>query len=135
MESDAEKVRFIKTHRRIFPRHPYSIQQLRELASRSGWRNYTAWQQGAIAGNIMVFTQQASGEFQGVIEDLFVLDDYRRKGIGKALLHAALMYLLKLNTHRVQLEMWSTNQPAFQLYRAFGFRVADQTELAVGKLV
>jgi GNAT superfamily N-acetyltransferase len=135
LETDAEKERFIETHRLVFPRHPYSIPQLEQLASQPSWCNYTAWYQGAIAGNIMVFTRQDASECIGVIEDLFVLENYRRKGIGRALLQTTLVYLQSVDLPRVQLEMWSTNQPAFKRYQSLGFKVVVQTELAVGRFV
>jgi len=37
------------------------------------------------------------------------------------------------SVQRVQLEMWSANKPAFQLYREFGFSPIDETEIAVGR--
>jgi ribosomal protein S18 acetylase RimI-like enzyme len=135
MESDREKDAFINTHRQVFPRHPYSRRRLEELAASPSWRNYTTLHQQAIVGNIMVFSRQIGEERIGIIEDLFVLGDWRQQGVGRALLHAALAYFQVLEVPRVQLEMWSTNQPAYRLYQAFGFRVVDQTELAVGRVV
>ena len=135
LETDSEKERFIETHRLVFPRHPYSIPKLEQLASQPGWCNFTAWHQDAVAGNIMVFTRQDASERIGVIEDLFVLENYRRKGIGRVLLQAALVYLLSVDLQTIRLEMWSTNQLAFKLYQSYGFKVVAQTELAVGRFV
>jgi ribosomal protein S18 acetylase RimI-like enzyme len=71
----------------------------------------------------------------GYIEDLFVLKRWRRRGIGKALLKTALAYFRDIGIHRVQLELWSANKNAFQLYRTFEFSVVDETEIAVGRYV
>lgn len=134
METDAEKHRFIEVHRSIFPRHAYSIERLQELKSMPGWKNFTAFSHKEIAGNIMVFIKYDNGPY-GYIEDLFVLKQWRRRGIGRFLLHTALAHLHSIGIHRVQLELWSANKPALHLYRAFGFSSIDETEIAVGRYV
>jgi GNAT superfamily N-acetyltransferase len=135
MDTDVELRQFIATHRRIFPRHPYSPARLRQLMSLPAWNNFTAWSKAKIAGNIMVFARREDDETIGTVEDLFVQRQWRRRGIAKHLLHTALVYFQDIGIHRVQLEMWSANKPALQLYGAFGFSPIDETEIAVGRYV
>ncbi len=135
METDEERRQFIETHRKIFPRHPYTVARLRELASLPGWNNIVAWSGAEIAGNIMVFTKPEKDDPIGYIEDLFVQKRWRRRGIARYLLYTAITYLQNIGLQRVQLEMWSANKPAFQLYREFGFLPIDETEIAVGRYV
>jgi ribosomal protein S18 acetylase RimI-like enzyme len=135
MATDAEMRQFIQTHRTIFPRHPYSSARLRQLMSFPAWTNFTAWSEAEIAGNIMVFARHQDDEPVGIVEDLFVHRQWRRRGIATHLLHAALAYLRNTGIHRVQLEMWSANKPALHLYRALGFSPIDETEIAVGRYV
>jgi GNAT superfamily N-acetyltransferase len=134
MESEAEQLQFIETHRRVFPRNPYSTARLQELKLRPGWNNFTAFSPTEIAGNTMVFLKGADNAI-GFIEDLFVQKKWRRRGLGRYLLHTALSYFESIGIHRVQLEMWSANKPALKLYQAFGFTVIDETEVAVGRYV
>jgi GNAT superfamily N-acetyltransferase len=134
METQAEQRQFIDTHRRIFPRHPYTTRVLQELVSLPGWNNFTAWSDTEIAGNIMVFIRRDDNSI-GYIEDLFVQRPWRRRGIAKYLLYTAIAYFQNIGIHRVQLELWSANKHAFQLYRAFGFSVVDEMEIAVGRYV
>jgi ribosomal protein S18 acetylase RimI-like enzyme len=134
METAAEQRQFIKTHQSIFPRHQYCIERLQELKGLPGWHNYTAFSHTEIAGNIMMYNKPDSNSV-GYIEDLFVLKKWRRRGIGKYLLTAALTHFQNTGIHRIQLEHWSANKPAFQLYRAFGFLQIDETEIAVGRYV
>jgi GNAT superfamily N-acetyltransferase len=133
MKTEAEQQQFIEAHRRVFPRHPYSVRRLQELMAVPGWGNFTAWHGTEIAGNIMVYQKDADGHVVGCIEDLFVQRRWQKRGIAKYLLYAALDNFRKTGIHRVQLEMWSANGPALHLYRAFGFSAIDETEIAVGR--
>ena len=82
----------------------------------------------------MVFIKR-DDDTVGYIEDLFVQKQWRKRGIGKYLLTTALTHFQNIGIHRVQLEAWSANPPAFQLYREFGFSQIDETEIAVGRYV
>ena len=135
METEAEQRRFIEAHRTVFPRHPYSVKRLQELMALPGWSNFTAWHGSEIAGNIMVYQEGAGGDRVGRIEDLFVPSPWRKRGIARVLLHVALGRFQNQGIHRVQLEMWSANEPAFHLYRGFGFSAIEETEIAVGRYV
>jgi GNAT superfamily N-acetyltransferase len=132
METDPERRQFITAHRSVFPRHPYTTGRLLELMSLPGWNNFTAWHGAEIAGNVMLFWKN---DTTGCIEDLFVQKRWRRRGIARYLLYAALDHFRRAGIHRVQLEMWSANKPALNLYRAFGFSPIDETEIAVGRYV
>lgn len=134
METEAEQQQFIETHKKIFPRHAYSVESLQELMSLPAWNNFTAFDDDEIAGNIMVHIKPEDGSI-GIIEDLFVPQKWRRRGIARNLLTTALTYFQDLGVHRVQLELWSANKNAFQLYRSFGFSSIDETEIAVGRYV
>ena len=134
MKTEAEERKFIATHQQIFPRHPYSIESLGELKALSGWKNLTAFYNGEITGNIMLFPKPED-ETTGYIEDLFVLKKYRRHGIGKYLVHAALSSFQRIGINRVQLEFWSANKNAIELYRGFGFTAVGETEIAVGRYI
>ena len=52
---------------------------------------------------------------------LAVLPDYRRHGIGLALLDAVYRRALELGCRRILLEVSAANTPALCLYRRFGF--------------
>jgi len=134
METDAEQRQFIEAHRSVFPRHAYSVERIQELRALPGWENFTAFNHTEIAGNIMVFTKR-DRDTVGYIEDLFVQNRWRRRGIGRNLLCTALAHLHSMGIHRIQLEFWSANKPALHLYRAFGFSPIDETEIAVGRYV
>jgi ribosomal protein S18 acetylase RimI-like enzyme len=135
METVTEQYQFIETHRKIFPRHPYSVERLKELMAMPAWNNFTARSNAEIAGNIMVFIKSENNNPIGTIEDLFVQKQWRKRGIAKYLLYTALMYFEDIDIQHVQLELWSANKPAFHLYRLFGFSPISETEIAVGRYV
>jgi ribosomal protein S18 acetylase RimI-like enzyme len=56
------------------------------------------------------------------IATIAVLPDYRRKGIGRALLHAC---EAQLRTPRLRLSVRATNQSAITLYEQEGYRTLD----------
>lgn len=51
-----------------------------------------------------------------------LLSPWRRQGLGTQLLHAALAACGPRRFHRIELEVFATNQPAIQLYERAGFQ-------------
>ena len=131
MDTEEEQQKFIETHRKIFPRHPYSIQKMQELKMLLGWNNFTGFHGREIIGNIMVYVENTKDGI-GHIEDLFVQKNWRRQGVAKMLLAMALKYFREQNIYRIQLEMWSANKAALGLYQAYGFEKIRETDIAVG---
>ena len=52
---------------------------------------------------------------------LMVAADYRRRGIGKALLEQAVEWARAARVSKLELHVFPYNEPALALYRAFGF--------------
>lgn len=60
----------------------------------------------------------------GHIISIAVLEEYRRRGIGKALMIAAMNALKnEYNVHEIYLEVRVSNIPAIRLYEKLGFKV------------
>jgi ribosomal protein S18 acetylase RimI-like enzyme len=57
----------------------------------------------------------------GAIQNVAVLPDYRRQGIGQALVRGALWGFKQAGVNRVTLEATADNLPAAKLYRRIGF--------------
>ena len=58
----------------------------------------------------------------GAIQNVAVLPDYRRRGIGRALVLGSLHGFRKSGVRRVTLEVTADNIPAVRLYEGLGFR-------------
>ena len=60
------------------------------------------------------------------VEDLFVLPEFRRRGIGKVLLKQVAAIALEHGCQRLQWEVLDWNTPAIDFYRAMGAEFLDE---------
>lgn len=58
----------------------------------------------------------------GMVFDIFVLEPYRRRGIGKMLIEVAEEYCRQQGIWRIKLEVAANNPNAMDLYRKAGFK-------------
>jgi ribosomal protein S18 acetylase RimI-like enzyme len=56
------------------------------------------------------------------LEDLYVRDDARGTGVGRALVEATLERARERGCRRVELDVWERNEAALSLYRSLGFK-------------
>lgn len=63
-----------------------------------------------------------TGKSSGFIYDIFVKEEFRRKGIGKTLTKKAESYCRERGYSRISLMVSEHNQPALKLYAAMGFK-------------
>ncbi|ACK69469.1 GCN5-related N-acetyltransferase [Gloeothece citriformis PCC 7424] len=74
------------------------------------------------------------------LEDLFVLPEYRRQGIGKALLIYLAQLALERDAGRLEWSVLDWNQPAIEFYQSIGasilpdWRICRVTGLALSEL-
>ncbi|MFN6568935.1 GNAT family N-acetyltransferase [Dendronalium sp. ChiSLP03b] len=59
------------------------------------------------------------------LEDVFVLPEYRRKGIGKALLKKVAQIAVERNCGRLEWTVLDWNEPAQAFYRSMGASILD----------
>ena len=72
---------------------------------------------GAIVGHVSVDAAP-----YGVAQlGMFVAAEWRRKGVGSALVHAAVGTARLMGAHKVSLQVWPHNHGARQLYKRHGF--------------
>ncbi len=60
-----------------------------------------------------------------LLEDLFVRDDARGKGVGRALVEGVVAMATERGCRRVELDVNEANDAAFALYESFGFSAQD----------
>ena len=60
------------------------------------------------------------------VEDLFVLPEFRRRGIGRALLKQVAAIALEKGCQRLQWEVLDWNTPAIDFYRTIGAEFLDE---------
>ncbi len=65
---------------------------------------------------------QASGDRHAHIFLLYVMPNHRRKGIGAALVHHAENWARERGDQQISLQVFTSNQPALQLYQTLGYQ-------------
>jgi GNAT superfamily N-acetyltransferase len=83
---------------------------------------------GTAAGFALFFQNYSTwrGKPGLFLEDLFVLPEYRRKGIGRALLRRLAAISVQRGYGRMEWSVLDWNTPAHQFYRALGAVALDQ---------
>ncbi|MCD8510011.1 MAG: GNAT family N-acetyltransferase [Bacillus sp. (in: Bacteria)] len=131
LETDEEISNLIEKHKTIF-RNSYSHESIKELKKKRGWMSIAALHDAEIIGNIMLLVEETSDGPIGWVEDLFVLDDWRNKGIARNLVTRGLRYFQDIEIEDVRIEVWSANERAMALYKQLGFEFYEETEASVG---
>ena len=81
---------------------------------------------GQVVGNVTV-NRPTGHAYRWQISNVAVLDRYRRQGIGRQLVEAAIRYAGSHNGQTAYLFVREDNPPAIQLYRSLGFAEVDST--------
>jgi putative acetyltransferase len=106
---------------------PYrSLESVREQLTKSGEAQYTlvALIDGAVVGVIGLHTSfRPRVNHRGEI-GMMVRDDWQGKGVGTAMMQAVIDLADRwLNLTRIELTVFTDNEPAIALYRKFGFEI------------
>ncbi|MBS4174424.1 GNAT family N-acetyltransferase [Bacillus sp. FJAT-49736] len=120
IDREEEQLQYLKAEAEIWPENPLGLERLQQFKSNPNWTAITAFHNGEIAGSIMAWEE--SGEKVGVIEDVFVKETHRKKGLARYLLTEGLKYLQGLELKEAQLEVVTDNYNALNLYRSVGFK-------------
>ena len=107
----------VRIEKRCFPKDPWSKQAFEEIIYNPSYHNFTAKDEGSTAGYICGYI--VADELN--IADLAVDWEYRRKGIGMALLSYLLQYARNKGCTSAYLEVRASNEAAISLYRKAGF--------------
>ncbi|MBZ5678606.1 MAG: GNAT family N-acetyltransferase [Acidobacteriia bacterium] len=82
---------------------------------------------GQAAGYALVFDYYSTWAGPGLfLEDLFVRERFRGRGIGKALLAAVARIAVQENRYGVHWEVLDWNEKAIEMYKSLGARFRDQ---------
>ncbi len=81
---------------------------------------------------IILFHKQTSSEIvkprhRIIIDNIFVVERYRRRGLGRALMAQAQKSARKRGCDLIELEVANSNQTALNLYAKLGFTIRTQT--------
>ena len=73
---------------------------------------------GAIVGYVVA---TVSAEGAGEIDSIFIEDEYRARGVGRALMEQALAWLSGAGCGKISVGVAEGNDEVFEFYRRFGF--------------
>ncbi len=93
---------------------------------------YLIHKENSIVG-YLVLTYNFSFEYNGqgaFVDELFIKEKYRNKGIGKKAIEFAYKQALSLGKNALQLEVEKHNEIAIELYRKCVFKVNDRILMA-----
>ncbi|MGC6586748.1 GNAT family N-acetyltransferase [Paenibacillus sp. FSL W7-1279] len=124
MVSAEEEEMYLKLEAEVWPEAPLGLERLREYKEHPGWTAMNVLEGDMIIGSTMAWLEEGN---VGVIEDVFVREPWRQRGIAKHLLYRAMSYLQAQGSTSVKLEVKAANETALLLYQSVGF-VKDQEE-------
>ena len=96
---------------------PWSYTSLEEELDNETAHFFVATVDDRVVGYIGVFVVSDSC----FISNIAVLPDYRRQGVGRALMKIAMLTADVMGTEFISLEVRPTNYPAVMLYKSLGF--------------
>lgn len=136
LESNSKQQAYLEALNRCFPTNPKTNDGLQFQLNSPFWCkgiNFVACDpQGDLVGSILVMVDEDTN--RGILDDVFVLPEYRRRGIARRLVVDALRYLKGMAVSKAVLEVLESNIPAVSVYRSAGFTVAQQ-ELHLGIII
>lgn len=104
-------------HRACFPEGPWDAATLERILALAGGFGYLAWHTDNPVGFILA--RDLAGEVE--ILSVGVLPEWRRRGVGHALMDAVVAKAERDGLGPIVLEVATENAPARRLYAAFGF--------------
>jgi len=105
--------------------HPYSEREFAEIiCDKNRIAIGMTDEHDAVVGFCIATLRDKSGMVEGVknihINDLFVLEEYRGRGIAKQLFSELGLWARAMGAARLELTVWEFNAPAANLYRSLG---------------
>lgn len=128
--SQDEKNDFITLCNQIFFQK-LDMKRLEELAGNKLWTNFSVYSGCSLVGNIMVY-EKDSIEPVGHVENLFILNGWKCKGLAKFLMDKAHEYFKSKGINKSQLEVWGANVNAMELYKTLGYYFVEEKEFYPG---
>ncbi|NQX47300.1 GNAT family N-acetyltransferase [Paenibacillus tritici] len=122
LDSPEQREAYLELEAEIWPDTPLGMERLLEYQEHPLWTSIVVRDAGQVAGSLMVWQEEETG----IIEDVFVREPWRRRGIAKALLSHALSYLKEQGLEQAQLVVLTDNDSALSLYKSVGFQTGRQ---------
>lgn len=96
-------------------------EQIKEL-SKNNNLYLAAWLDNQAVGYLILRTGQYQKNRHTTMLEIFIRPEFRKIGIAQALLKEAFKYCRNNGIKKIELEVWSNNKPAINLYKKLGFK-------------
>jgi ribosomal protein S18 acetylase RimI-like enzyme len=136
MDTGAEQRAYLDAYDAAFRNESKPLEELQHFMRSEHWSvgtTFTAFAGERVVGSVAVWYQPGS-RAGGKTEAVFVIPEWRRRGIARYLLKESLQYLRERGLAFAELEIDSENEPARTLYESLGYRVC-QDEVSLGLLL
>ena len=135
METEKERAKYIESYNTVFPEKPWSVEGLEYFMRSDMWVGgtaITAFSGNDIAGSIMLYW--APGQTEGerrlaCTENIFVMPQWRRKGLGSCLIGRGLSYLARHGAKTALLEVRVNNIKALDIYKRMGYTIVKEQKV------
>jgi ribosomal protein S18 acetylase RimI-like enzyme len=125
METKEEQEKYLRAEAAGDPNGVcWSLNHLRWTKSGAEWDTFSAFCGNEVVGSVMTW---GLGEKRSATENIFVLPDWRRRGIAKALISEALTFLKEKGKTEATLGVFGDNRSAIALYQSLGYRMLYTT--------
>jgi ribosomal protein S18 acetylase RimI-like enzyme len=122
LETEAERVRYLLAHNIALPYNYLDLQSFEHLLRVWDMKTYGVFAGDEVVGSATVIVQGGAG----IIEYLFVMPEWRGKGVGRALVRASLKHFMDKGLTRARLDTGTENTAARALYESMGYRVTRE---------
>lgn len=134
METEEEQRAYLAAYDAAFGDEAKTLPDLRHFLRSEQWSvgtTFTAFAGPRIVGSVAIW-HAPGARGAGKTEAVFVLPEWRRRGIARYLLIEALACLQARGLAYAELEMDQANGPALGLYRSLGYRI-HQEEVSLAR--
>ncbi|WP_407676491.1 GNAT family N-acetyltransferase [Perspicuibacillus lycopersici] len=122
MASTEEEEEYLAVEDEIWPEATLGLRRLHEYKANEWWSAITVRMNDELIGSAMAWKEEEIG----IIEDVFVRSNWRKRGIATYLLTTALIYLKERGLTTAQLMVDTVNETALRLYQSVGFEVVEK---------
>lgn len=136
MAEDKEIDEYVQAYNIAFPEKPWSVEGIKHFMLSKLWAvgtTLTAFDQGKIAGSIMLYWDEDNNVNSDInrayTEQIFVMPEWRGKGLATALINRGMSYLAEKGMDEAQLELRATNENALNLYKKLGYKVTKSESI------
>lgn len=137
VETLEEQRQYVEAHDLVFNTAPMTLGGLQCFLQSEEWSKGTIVSafspDGQLIGGVTAFPNESenkrTGRRVGMTEDVFVVPQWRGKGVAKRLVAEALLYLQENGLEEAHLEVRATNDTALKLYLGLGYEIAREEML------